>query len=354
MTTTETKPGILKSFRSNLGAVSHGLEPVANGYRHFVNRYASMLPTFAALLILIVLMAGAEIYLKGDFVTPRVLSALLLDNAPLMVMAVGMTFVIVTGGIDLAVGSVMAFTGMWLAKLLQDGVSAAIAVPVTLVGGALIGLLIAVLVHYFDVQPFIASLAGLFLARGLAFLVSLSSIRVENTAVTWLQTTKWRLGDWYLTPTGLLAILTVVAGALVMKYTRFGRTVYAIGGNEQSARLMGLPVARTKLLVYIISGTCAGIAGLLLTAYSGAGYPRNGIGTELDVIAAVVIGGTLLTGGRGYVLGSFLGVLVYGTIKTIIFFRGDDQAWMQIIVGILLLVFILIQRVIVARAKARE
>jgi simple sugar transport system permease protein len=127
--------------------------------------------------------------------------------------------------------------------------------------------------------------------------------------------------------------------------------VYAVGGNEQSARLMGLSVARTKVLVYVISGTTAGLAGLILTAYSGAGYPRNGIGAELDVIAAVVIGGTLLTGGRGYVLGSLIGVLVYGTIKTIISFMGAEQSWMQIIIGALLLMFIVIQRVIVVRSE---
>lgn len=320
----------------------------------FSTRFASLMPTFAALFILIALFAGAEAFLRGDFITPRVISSLLLDNAALMVMAVGMTFVIVTGGIDLSVGSVMGFTGIWLAKMLNDGVAASVAVPVTILGGAAIGLLIAVLVQYFDVQPFIASLAGLFLARGLAFLVSLSSIRVENTSVLWLQTTRWRLGDFYITPTGIIALATVVLGALVMKFTRFGRTVYAIGGNEQSARLMGLSVARTKIVVYLISGTCAALAGLILTAYSGAGYPRNGIGTELDVIAAVVIGGTLLTGGRGYVLGSMIGVFVYGTIKTIISFMGAEQSWMQIIVGALLLLFIVVQRGIVARAEKRE
>jgi simple sugar transport system permease protein len=117
---------------------------------------------------------------------------------------------------------------------------------------------------------------------------------------------------------------------------------------------MGLKVARTKVLVYLISGTLAGVAGLILTAYSGAGYPRNGIGTELDAIAAVVIGGTLLSGGRGYVIGSMIGVFVYGTIKTSISFLGAEQSWMQIIVGGLLLVFILIQRLIVTRTERRE
>ena len=282
------------------------------------------------------------------------MSALLLDNAYLMVIAVGMTFVILTAGIDLSVGSVMAFTGILLSSLLADGTPAVVAVPVILCAGALIGLLIGILVQYFEVQPFIASLAGLFLARGLAFVVSLKSIRVDDSSVLWLQSTRFQVGGWYITPTGIIALAAVAIGAFVLQYTRFGRTIYAIGGNEQSARLMGLKVARTKVPVYLISGALAGLAGLILTAYSGAGYPRNGIGTELDAIAAVVIGGTLLSGGRGYVLGSMIGVFVYGTIKTIISFLGAEQAWMQIIVGGLLLLFILIQRFIVARSERRE
>jgi len=319
----------------------------------FTNRHASLMPSFAALGVLVLLLIAAQLYF-GDFVSPGNMSALLLDNAYLMVIAVGMTFVILTAGIDLSVGSVMAFTGILLAHLLGGGMSAVVAVPVILCAGAVIGLLIGVLVQYFEVQPFIASLAGLFLARGLAFVVSLKSIRVDDSAVLWLQSTRFQVGDWYITPTGIIALLAVGIGAFVLQYTRFGRTVYAIGGNEQSARLMGLKVARTKVLVYLISGSLAGLAGLILTAYSGAGYPRNGIGTELDAIAAVVIGGTLLSGGRGYVLGSMIGVLVYGTIKTVISFLGAEQAWMQIIVGGLLLLFILIQRFIVSRSERRE
>lgn len=327
--------------------------PTVRGYfQTFLSRRASLMPTFAAVAILILLFIGAEIFLRGDFISPRNISALLLDNAYLLILAVGMTFVIVTAGIDLSVGSVMAFTGIWLAKLLAGGMSPAVAIPLIVLGGALIGLLIGVLVQFFDVQPFIASLAGLFLGRGLAYVVSLSSIRVENSAVLWLQSTRFRFGDWYITPTGILALLVVLIGAFVMQSTRFGRTAYAIGGNEQ-ASLMGLSVARTIVSVYVISGVCSGLAGLVLTAYSGAGYPRYGVGTELDAIAAVVIGGTLLTGGRGYVLGSMIGVFVYGTIKTIISFMGAEQSWMQIIIGALLLLFIVIQRAIVARSDRR-
>ncbi|MFW2513805.1 ABC transporter permease subunit [Demequina sp. SO4-13] len=315
----------------------------------FTSRYASVLPTFAAIAILIALLVGAEIYF-GNFLTGRNMSALLLDNAYLMILAVGMTFVIVTAGIDLSVGSVMAFTGIFGASLIAGGTPVVIAVPAMLLSGAAIGLLIGVLIQYFNVQPFIASLAGLFLGRGLAYVVSLSSIRVDDPVMAWLQGTRLSLGGWYITPTGIIALLTVAIGALVMHFTRFGRTVYAVGGSEQSARLMGLNVARTKVMVYVISGLCGGLAGLVLTAYTNAGYPRNGIGTELDVIAIVVIGGTLLSGGRGYVLGSMIGVFVYGTIKTIISFMGAEQSWTHIIVGALLLVFIVVQRAIVARS----
>ena len=330
-----------------------GSDAKASRYSVFMRRHASLMPTFAAVVILIVLLVGARIRFP-NFLTPGNMSALLLDNAYLLVLAVGMTFVILTGGIDLSVGSVMAFTGILGASLLSQGIPALIAIPVMLIGGAAIGLLIGVLVQYFGVQPFIASLAGLFLARGLAFVVSLASIKVEDPIVLWLQRTRFIVAGWYITPTGIIALLVVLIAFFVLHWTRFGRTVYAIGGGEQSARLMGLSVARTKVLVYVISGVCGGLAGLLRTAYSGAGYPRNGIGTELDAIAAVVIGGTLLTGGTGYVLGSLVGVLVYGTIKKIISFMGAEQSWMQIIIGGLLLVFIVVQRVIVARAAHRR
>ncbi|WP_084076983.1 sugar ABC transporter permease YjfF [Demequina sp. NBRC 110057] len=320
--------------------------------RTFSARRASVLPTLAAIVILVILLIGAQAEF-GNFLSPRNLSALLLDHAYLMVLAVGMTFVIVTGGIDLSVGSVMAFTGILGSSMLASGTPVWIVIPVMLAGGAAIGTLIGVLVQYFNVQPFIASLAGLFLGRGLAYVVSLSSIRVENEPILWLQQTRFLIGDWYITPTGIIALAVVAAGAVIMALTRFGRTVYAIGGSEQSARLMGLSVARTKVLVYVISGLCGGLAGLLLTAYSGAGYPRNGIGTELDVIACVVIGGTLLTGGRGYVLGSMIGVFVFATINTIISFMGAEQSWTHIIIGALLLLFIVVQRAIVARSDRR-
>ena len=321
----------------------------------FRTRHASWIPVLAALAILIAMLLGAQAYF-GNFITPRVLSALLLDNAYLVVLAVGMTFVILTGGIDLSVGAVMAFTGMLGASLLRDGIPTALVIPTMLLVGSAMGLVVGILVQYFDVQPFIASLAVMFAAHGLAFLVNLKSIRVEDPAILWLQSTRLSPGpgSFYLTPTGIIALLAVLVGGLVLAYTRFGRTIYALGGNEQSARLMGLPVVRTKVLAYVVSGLCAGLAGVVYTAYSGAAYPLNGIGTELDTIAAVVIGGTLLTGGSGFVLGSLIGVFVYGTILTAISFLGAEQAWTRIAIGGLLLMFVVVQRFIVARSTRRR
>lgn len=327
-----------------------GVSPV----RRLLSRHGGWVPVLAALLILIIMFVGAQAYF-GNFLTPRVLSSLLLDNAYLLILAVGMTFVILTGGIDLSVGAVMAFTGMFGASLLRDSVPAGIVIPVMLLTGAAFGLGVGVLVQYFRVQPFIASLAAMFAARGLAFMVSLSSIKVEEPSLLWLQSTRLQAqtGSWFITPTGILALLAVLVAALVLAYTRFGRTIYAIGGNEQSARLMGLPVVRSKLFAYVISGLCAGFAGVVFTAYTGASYPLNGIGTELDTIAAVVIGGTLLAGGSGYVVGSMIGVFVYGAIKTAISFLGAEQSWTRITIGALLLVFVVVQRVIVARSSRR-
>lgn len=338
---TVLKPTTTRLFDRTLSAVGT-----------FRSRHASWIPVFAALLILIAMFIGAQARF-GNFFTPTLLSALLLDNAYLLILAVGMTFVILTGGIDLSVGSVLAFTGILCANMISQGTPVLVAVPIMLLGGALVGLLIGVLVHYFGVQPFIASLVGMFLARGLAFLVSLKSIKIEEPAILWLQSTRFKFEGWYITPTGILALLVVVAGVLILQYTRFGRTIYAIGGNEPSARLMGLPVVRTKILAYVISGVCGGLAGLVLIAYQGAGYPLNGTGAELDTIAAVVIGGTLLTGGSGYVIGSMVGVLVYGTIAQVIAFLGAEQSWKRIIVGTLLLIFVVVQRLIVARSSRR-
>ena len=184
-------------------------------------RRASWIPVLAALAILIALLVGGQAYF-GNFLTPRVLSSLLLDNAYLLILAVGMTFVILTAGIDLSVGAVLAFTAIMGARLLSEGIPAVVVIPVMLIGGATIGLLIGVLIQFFDVQPFIASLAGMFAARGLAFLISLSSIKIEDPAILWLQTKLFYIEGWFLAPTGIIALLVVAAGAIVLHSTASG------------------------------------------------------------------------------------------------------------------------------------
>ncbi|MGY4645444.1 galactofuranose ABC transporter, permease protein YjfF [Cellulomonas sp. URHB0016] len=312
-------------------------------------RYQPVLGTGVVLAVM--LAVGGSRY--ENFLTGRIMANLLINNSFLVVLAVGMTFVILTGGIDLSVGAVVALSGCISAWMFTHGWSAAVTLPVCVLVGTLIGLAVGVMVHVFEIQPFIATLAAMFLARGLCYLVAPESIPITDPTIVKLSQTRWGTADGLVvTPSGLIALAVVAVAFVVLHYTRFGRTVYAIGGNEQSARLMGLPVARTKVLVYVISGTCAGLGGLLFAIFSRSGYSLTGVGMELDAIAAVVIGGTLLTGGTGFVLGSVLGVAVLGLIQTIITFQGTLSSWWtKIVIGGLLLVFVVLQRLLVLRRR---
>ncbi|WP_019136551.1 galactofuranose ABC transporter, permease protein YjfF [Cellulomonas massiliensis] len=312
-------------------------------------RYLPVLGTLVVLVLMLVI--GGSRY--ENFLSGRVMANLLINNSFLIVLAVGMTFVILTGGIDLSVGAVVALSTCLSAWMFTRGWSAAIAIPASILVGTLIGYLVGLMVHVFEIQPFIATLAAMFLARGLCYLVAPESIPITDPTIVALSQTRWGTADGLvITPSGVVALVVVAVAFVLLHYTRFGRTVYAIGGNEQSARLMGLPVARTKVLVYVISGTCAGLGGFLFAVFSRSGYSLTGIGMELDAIAAVVIGGTLLTGGSGFVLGSVLGVAVLGLIQTIITFEGTLSSWWtKIVIGALLLVFVVLQRLLVVRRR---
>ena len=309
-------------------------------------RYLPVLGTFVVLALMLVV--GGTRY--ENFLTPAVISNLFINNAHLIVLAVGMTFVILTGGIDLSVGSVLALSTVITAALLQAGLPVAVVLPLAVGAGTVIGLAHGVMIHYFQVQPFVATLAGMFLARGLCFLIAPESIAIDDPAFVALASWVQIFGQWRMTSSVLIALIVVGLGFLVLHFTRFGRTVYAIGGGEQSALLLGLPVARTKVLAYVVSGTCAGLGGLLFAMFSRSGYSLTGVAMELDAIAAVVIGGTLLTGGTGFVLGSVLGVLVLGLIQTIITFEGTLSSWWtKIVIGVLLLIFVALQRILTLR-----
>jgi simple sugar transport system permease protein len=307
------------------------------------------LPVLATLALFVGMFGAGSVRYEG-FGDPQVLLSLLIDNAFLIVLAVGMTFVILTGGIDLSVGSVVALSTMIAAKTLQLGWPPYLSIAAVLATGTLLGLLMGLLIHYFDIQPFIATLAGLFLARGLTYLISVESISISDETFTKLAFKTVYLGDYYVRWTAIVALVVVAVATYVLARTRFGRTVYAIGGSESSAMLMGLRVAFTKVGVYVISGFCASLGGLLFSLYILSGNSLHAIGMELDAIAAVVIGGTLLTGGRGYVVGSLLGVLVLGIIKTLISFDGTlSSYWTRIVIGALVLVFVVIQRLMTRR-----
>ncbi|QSF46274.1 galactofuranose ABC transporter, permease protein YjfF [Paenibacillus tianjinensis] len=306
-------------------------------------------------ILLFLLMFTAGSFRYTGFFSLQVLMNLLIDNAFLLITAVGMSFVILSGGIDLSVGSMIALSTMVSASLVQQhGWPPAVVIPLVLLMGAAFGCGMGSIIHYFKIQPFIVTLAGMFMARGLCYVISIDTITIDDPFYTSVAQTKIALpGGSFISISAIIALLVAAAAVFVAHYTRFGRNVYALGGSEQSSLLMGLPVARTKVLVYTLSGLCSALAGIVFTFYMLSGYGLHAVGFELDTIAAVVIGGTLLTGGVGYVLGTFFGVLIQGVIQTIISFEGTLSSWWtKIFIGLLLFVFILLQRVLSANRSS--
>ncbi|MEH0633409.1 galactofuranose ABC transporter, permease protein YjfF [Streptomyces bottropensis] len=307
-----------------------------------------------AVLFLAMYITGLGRYQNYGFGEPQVFLNLFIDNGYLLVAAVGATFVILSGGIDLSVGSVIGFTTMLTAWLVErQGLPILAVIPLALAVGALGGFLMGYVIQNYEIQPFIVTLAGLFLFRGLCLVISKESIAIDDPTVSSLAQAQAQLGVGFLSVGAIVALVVLAAAFYILHYSRFGRRVYAIGGNEQSAMLMGLPQGGTKIAVYTVSGFCSALAGLLFTLYIQSGDPLHATGMELDAIAAVVIGGTLLTGGSGYVVGTLFGVLVLGLIKSIIQFEGTLSSWWtKIATGVLLCAFILIQRAMTARKKA--
>lgn len=304
------------------------------------------LPILATAAILILLFGTFSIMFE-KFLSARVVANLFTNYAHVGVIAVGMTFVILSGGIDLSVGSVLGFTTILLASLIgQHGVHPGAAIPLVLVLGALFGTLMGVLIQQYQLPPFLVTLAGMFLARGLAFIVSGQSLPINHSLYQAVVDFAVPLGGKAsLRAVSVIFLAVFALGLIIAHFTRFGRNVYAVGGNAASALLMGLPVARTRIWVYALSGFCAALGGVVFTFQTQSGNATNGLGLELDAIAAVVIGGTLLSGGVGYLIGTLMGVLIYGTILTALSFHGGlDSSWQRIMIGALLLVFIVIQR----------
>lgn len=311
------------------------------------------LPLLTTAGIFAILFATAGFMYTGFF-SGRVLVNILGDTASLGITAVGMTLVIFSGGIDLSVGAVIGFTSIFCATMIEGhGWHPAMAAAAALGIGAVLGTVMGFLIQKFKLPPFLITLAGMFLARGSGFWISTESTGIKHPLYARLSEIELPLGgDLGMPLTSVILIAVFLMGYVLAHHTRFGRNLLAIGGNEQSAVLMGLPVASTKIVVYALNSTLAVVAGLVATLYTGSGNPSMGIGLELDSIAVVVIGGTLLSGGRGHMVGTLLGILVFGTIQSAVLFDGRlNSWWIRIVVAVLLLIFILLQRALARTAR---
>ncbi len=313
---------------------------------------------YAAILIFLIIYAfGAIMYGKVGFTTLRTFINMFIDNSYYGISAVGMTMVLITGGIDLSVAAVASLTGMIIAYGTGVlGIHPAICILFSFVVGIGLGLLMGWTIHYLNVPPFITTLTGMFLARGVCSLISRESLTISHPWIDALA--GWKIyfmhlvdGEWvkikpiaFINLNFILFIVMILIGFFILQRTRFGRNIYAIGGNEQSAKLMGLPVGRTKVLVYGFNGFCSVLAGVAYALYVKSGWNLSLQGGELEAISSAVIGGTLLTGGVGNMLGTLVGVLLKSVIPTLITFNGNLLSWWgKIATGLLLLLFISIQ-----------
>lgn len=314
------------------------------------------LPQIATIIIFVVSYAACAAQYP-NILSTRVIGNLLTDNAFLGIAAVGMTFVILSGGIDLSIGSVIAFTGIFLAVLMQNtGIHPLAAFVLVLVITTVFGAIMGAIIHYLEMPAFIVTLAGMFLARGMAFVLSIDSIPIKHPFYATMKTFYYKLpGGGRITLIGGLMLLVFAAGILIAQRTRFGTNVYALGGGAQTSALMGVPVGRTTIMIYALSGFLAGLSGIVYSLYTSAGYSLATVGVELDAIAAVVIGGTLLTGGAGFVGGTLVGVLIQGLIQTYITFDGSLSSWWtKILIGALLFAFILMQKTILFLSRQNK
>ena len=322
-------------------------------------KYIMVYATIA--IFLIIYAFGAIVYGSVGFTTLRTFVNFFTDNAYYGISAVGMTMVLITGGIDLSVASVASLTGMLVAfGYTRLGISPIITMLFSIAIGVGLGTLMGAAIHYLNVPPFITTLTGNFLARGVCSLISRESITIEHPLIDKLAGFKITLmkfseGEWVkikpitnINLNVLIFIVMIIIGTIILQHTRFGRNVYAVGGNEQSAKLMGLPVGKTKVAVYAINGFCSALAGIAYLLVVKSGWNMALQGGELEVISCAVIGGTLLTGGVGYMIGTMFGVLLKSVIPALITFNGHLNSWWgKIATGALLLLFIVIQRAVV-------
>ena len=317
------------------------------------------------IIVFVLMYIGAALILGGAFTKPQAFFNILNANAALIITSCGMSLVMITGGIDISIGGVVALVSMCCAVYLDyhDG-SIFGSVLIALGIGLAYGIVQGVLVAYLDIQPFIVSLAGMFFARGMTTIVNTAPFNVSNEKFVALKLTRInvpgmgstnKLGAYvpaYVEIGVVVALLVVLVLFVVLRWTKLGRSFYAVGGNKQSALMLGINVKRTKFLSHLICSVLAGIGGYVYFLHVGSGAASHAMGMEMNAIASSIIGGTMLTGGVGNIIGTLFGVLSLSTIQNIVSSAGFDQAWWTgITIAAMLCIFLLIQSVIMANKK---
>ena len=318
--------------------------------------------------IFVVMYAAAALTLKGGFLKPQMIFDLLNDNAALIIISCALTIVMIGGGINISVGGVIGLTVMSCALFLNNNhiESSSLSILVTLLLALGIGLGFGVLqgflVAHLEIQPFIVTLAGMFLARGLTTILSVNPVKVAHEGFLNLVKTKLKI-SWlgYTAQNGnlipakieigaIVAVAVVIVMFLILRYTRLGRNIYAVGGNRQSALMLGINVKSTVFWSYVISGLLSGLAGFVFLMHKPAGNASVAMRSEMDAIASSIIGGTLLTGGVGNVIGTFFGSMILATIQKIIALSPLNASWWQEMAsGAMLSFFILLQSLVLMR-----
>lgn len=317
------------------------------------------------IVVFFVMYIGAIVFQGKGFLKPQTFLNILNANAALIILSCGMSLVMITGSIDISVGGVTALVSMCCAVYLDyHGGNVLVAALIALAIGIGFGLVQGFLVAYLDIQPFIVTLAGMFFARGMTTIVNTNPFNVANEEFVALKETRIvvpglgsvnKLGkyvDAYVEIGVIVALLVVVILFCLLRWTKLGRSFYAVGGNKQSALMLGVNVKRTKFLAHLICSVLAGIGGFVYFMHVGSGSASHATGMEMNAIASSIIGGTMLTGGVGNIIGTLFGVLSLSTIQNIVSSAGLDQAWWTgITIAAMLCLFLVVQSVVISRKK---
>ena len=332
--------------------------------KRFVMSDSNVLLTIT-IVVFFAMYAAAIVFLGSGFRKPNSFCNILNENAGMIILSCGMSIVMITGGIDISVGMMTALITMTCAvNLDMHGGNIFTALLISLGIGLAFGLVQGYLVAYLDIQPFIVSLAGMFFAKGMTTIVNANPINIQNAAFIAAKDThillkgigymnkKGKFITAYVEPGVIVALVIVVLLFVLLKWTKLGRSFYAVGGNAASANMLGINVRRTRFLAHLLCSTLAGIGGFVYVLHLGSGSVTNGQGAEMNAIASSIIGGTMLTGGVGNIIGTLFGVLSLNTIKQIVASMNlTDPWWKDITVAAMICLFLVVQKVVLARKK---